>query len=119
MKIMLGTKQQIIDFLSKQDKESIFEITKKQGKSIRSNLQNKYYWGCVIDIISNHHWMTAIEAHLAIKQTFWVETTTDLSTSEFKFLMETIQELWMTKFWVVIPKPTDLEDLKNLEKYLF
>jgi ketol-acid reductoisomerase len=63
--------------------------------------------------------MTAIETHLAIKKTFWVETTTDLSTSEFKSLMELIQELWKTKFEVVIPNPSSVEDLKNLETYLF
>jgi ketol-acid reductoisomerase len=63
--------------------------------------------------------MTAIETHLAIKKTFWVETTTDLSTSEFKSLMELIQELWKTKFEVVIPNPSSVEDLKNLSTYLF
>lgn len=33
---MLGNKQQILEFLSKQNEDSIFEITKKQEKSIRS-----------------------------------------------------------------------------------
>lgn len=33
--------------------------------------------------------------------------------------MELIQELWKTKFWVVIPSPSNVEDLKNLEAYLF
>ena len=116
---MLGNKTQAIEYINKLDDDSIIEVTKKQKKSIRSKLQNDYYWGCVVDIISNHHWMTAIETHLAIKKTFWVETTTDLSTSEFKSLMELIQELWKTKFEVVIPNPSSVEDLKNLETYLF
>ena len=116
---MIGAKKDIFEYLKDKKEDDIFELTKKQEKSIRSNLQNKYYWWCVVDIISNHHWMTAIETHLAIKQTFWVETTTDLSTSEFKFLMETIQELWMSKFWVKIPNPNEVEELKSLEKYLF
>lgn len=116
---MLGNKTQAIEYINKLDDDSIIEVTKKQTKSIRSTLQNNYYWGIVVDIISNHHWMTAIETHLAIKKTFWVETTTDLSTSEFKYLMELIQELWKTKFGVIIPSPSSVEDLKNLETYLF
>jgi hypothetical protein len=116
---MIWTKIQVLDYISKLKDDDIIEVTKKQTKTIRSTLQNNYYWGIVVDIISNHHWMTAIETHLAIKKTFWVETTTDLSTSEFKYLMELIQELWKTKFWVVIPSPSSVEELKNLDAYLF
>ena len=116
---MIWTKTQVLDYISKLKDDDIIEVTKKQTKSIRSTLQNNYYWWCVVDIISNHHWMTAIETHLAIKKTFWVETTTDLSTSEFKYLMELIQELWKTKFDVTIPSPSSVEELKNLDAYLF
>ena len=116
---MIWNKTQVLDYISKLKDDDIIEVTKKQTKSIRSKLQNDYYWWCVVDIISNHHWMTAIETHLAIKKTFWVETTTDLSTSEFKYLMELIQELWKTKFDVTIPCPSSVEELKNLDAYLF
>jgi len=116
---MIWTKTQVLDYISKLKDDDIIEVTKKQKKTIRSKLQNDYYWWCVVDIISNHHWMTAIETHLAIKKTFWVETTTDLSTSEFKYLMELIQELWKTKFDVTIPSPSSVEELKNLDAYLF
>ena len=116
---MIWNKIQAIEYINKLDDDSIIEVTKKQKKSIRSKLQNDYYWWCVVDIISNHHWTTAIETHLAIKKTFWVETTTDLSTSEFKYLMEMIQELWKTKFGVIIPSPSSVEDLRSLETYLF
>ena len=116
---MIWNKTQVLDYISKLKDDDIIEVTKKQTKTIRSTLQNNYYWWCVVDIISNHHWMTAIETHLAIKKTFWVETTTDLSTSEFKYLMELIQELWKTKFGVTIPSPSNVEDLQNLQDYLF
>jgi hypothetical protein len=52
---MLGNKTQAIEYINKLDDDSIIEVTKKQKKSIRSKLQNDYYWGCVVDIISNHH----------------------------------------------------------------
>jgi hypothetical protein len=50
---MLGNKQQILDFLSKQDEESIFEITKKQEKSIRSMAQNRYWHAVICSTISD------------------------------------------------------------------
>jgi len=48
---MIGNKQQILSFLQGKDESDIFEISKKQEKSLRSSLQLKYYWGVIIDII--------------------------------------------------------------------
>jgi hypothetical protein len=41
---MLGNKTQAIEYINKLDDDSIIEVTKKQKKSIRSKLQNDYYW---------------------------------------------------------------------------
>jgi hypothetical protein len=41
---MLGNKTQAIEYINKLDDDSIIEVTKKQEKSIRSKLQNDYYW---------------------------------------------------------------------------
>lgn len=116
---MIWTKEQIIDKLKEAKEDDIFELTKKREKSIRSIAQNKYYFGVVISEISNYHWYTPVETHELIKITVWVETTTNLSTSEFKFMCEMIIDLWKTKFDVVIPKPNEVQELVNLEKYLF
>jgi len=48
---MIGNKQQILSFLQDKDESDIFEIVKKQEKSLRSLAQNKFYWSIVIDII--------------------------------------------------------------------
>jgi hypothetical protein len=37
--------------MNEQEEELIFEIKKKQQKSIRSLAQNKYYFGVVVQII--------------------------------------------------------------------
>jgi len=44
-----------------------------------------------------------------LKVTFSVETFTDLDTKEFVFVIDTIIELWKTKYNVIIPKPNDIE----------
>lgn len=111
---MLGNKDIIIEWLSGKDNNSIFEITEKQEKTVRSNLQNKFYWDIVVKTIANFHWMTVIESHLAIKSTLGIETTTDLSTKEFKEMIEIIQDLWQQNFWVIIPNPRDIADEENL-----
>jgi hypothetical protein len=41
---MIGTKQQVIEYLQDKKEDEIFEITKKQEKTIRSIAQNKYYF---------------------------------------------------------------------------
>ena len=116
---MIGNNKTLIEFLSKQGENSLFELTKKQEKSLRSLAQNKFYWGIVIDIIWNFHWFTPVETHLMLKKTFNIETTTELSTSEFKTLIEMIQDIWKNKFNVIIPNPRDLKDEENLFKHLW
>ena len=115
---MLWTKQQILSFLQDKDESDIFEIVKKQEKSLRSLAQNKFYWSIVIDIIWNFHWFTPVETHLMLKKTFNIDTTTELTTSEFKTLIEMIQDVWVNKFNVIIPNPSDLKDEESLYKTL-
>ena len=116
---MLGNKQQILDFLSKQDEESIFEITKKQEKSIRSMAQNRYWHAVICSTISDWSWDDNISVHYMLKEMFKLETTTDLSTDEFAFMCKSVIELFKQNYNVRIPLPREDEDLKNLEKYLF
>lgn len=111
---MIGNNKTLIEFLSKQDENSLFELTKKQEKSLRSLAQNRFYFWYVVQIISDFHWMTPIETHFAIKATFNIETTTDLSNSEFKTLIEMIQDLWENKFNVKIPNPRDIKEEESL-----
>lgn len=116
---MLWNKTQVLDYINKLDDDSIIEVTKKQTKTIRSQLQNRYYHGIICKTISGWSWDSTISVHYMIKEMFKLETTTDLSTDEFSFMCKSIIELFKTNYWVVIPTPTDIEDLKNLETYLF
>lgn len=111
---MLWNKEQVIQRLEKKDWDKLFEIKEKREKTIRSLAQNKYYFWVIIDIISNHHWYSPAETHELLKATFNIETTTDLSTSEFKTLCEMIIDIWKTKFDCIIPLPRDIADEQSL-----
>jgi len=64
---MLGTKKDILEWLQDKKEEDIFEITKKQEKSLLSRAQQKYYFGVIVKIISDFHWYTSVETHELIK----------------------------------------------------
>ncbi|MCP4971943.1 MAG: hypothetical protein GY932_15290 [Arcobacter sp.] len=54
-----------------------------------------------------------------LKQTFNLETTTNLDTDEFANMCKIIIDLFREKYGVIIPTPTSAEDMENLETYLF
>ena len=116
---MIGNKQQILSFLQGKDESDIFEISKKQEKSLRSSLQLKYYWGVIIDIIWDFHWYSPLETNEMLKATFGVNTFTNLDTKEFKELIENIIDIWKVKYNVKIPLPNETKDFESLTKYLF
>lgn len=116
---MIGNNKTLIEFLSKQDEDTLFELTKKQEKSLRTYSQVKYYFGVIVKMISEEHGYNPIETHELLKLTCWLETTTWLSTDEFSFLCNLIRDLWKEKFDFYIPAPNEVEELKSLEKYLF
>ena len=120
---MIWNKKQAIEYIDKLDDDSIIEVTKKQTKSIRTYAQNKYYFWVILKYICEHIWIMhkfeVMEQHKQIKDYFWLETTTDLSTDEFAFMCKAIIELFKTNYWVIIPTPSSVEDLRSLETYLF
>lgn len=106
---MIGTKQQVDTYLEKDKEWDIYEIKRKNKKTVRTLSQVKYYWGVIVKIISEHHWYTPIETNEMLKVTFAVDTFTNLDTKEFVFVIDTIIELWKTKYNVIIPLPNDIE----------
>ena len=116
---MIWNKTQAIEYINKLDDDSIIEVTKKQKKSIRSLAQNRYWHSVICKTISDWSWDSTIWVHYMLKQMFKLETTTDLSTDEFAFMCKTIIELFKTNYWVIIPTPSSVEDLRSLETYLF
>ena len=115
---MILNKAKILDFIITAEWE-LFDIKEVKEKNLLSRAQQKFYWWVVVDIISNYHGITPLETHLAIKTTFNLETTTDLSKKEFKDLIELIQELWKSKFNVEIPSPSDIKGEESLFKTLW
>jgi len=111
---MIWTKNSVIEYISKWNENDIYECIKKQKKSVRTLAQNSYYWWVIIPIISEHHWYFQVETHVLIKSIFKLKTTTWLNTSEFKWFINQIREIWETKYWVIIPKPED----KNLLNWI-
>ncbi len=114
---MIGTSKQVQEYV--EWKKWIFEVKQKRDSTLRSIAQNKYYFWVVIRIISDFHGQTPVETHELIKLMFKIETTTDLSTKDFMFLIDSIRDIWNTKFWVYIPAPNEVEELQALEKYFY
>lgn len=120
---MIWNKTQVLDYISKLKDDDIIEVTKKQTKSIRSLAQNKYFFGVVLKYICEHIWIwhkfEIMEQYKQIKDYFWLETTTDLSTSEFQYMCEEIRAWYLQERGLYIPLPRESEDLANLDAYLF
>lgn len=116
---MIYTKQKALEYIESLNDDDMVEVTKKQTKSIRSNAQNRYWHWIICKTISDWSWDNTIAVHYMLKTMFNLETTTDLSTDEFAFMCKSIIDLFKEKYGVIIPTPSDIEDLKNLETYLF
>ena len=115
---MIKNKKEIISYLQGYWDDDLFEIKKQKAKTYRSKSQNRYYFGVVIKYISNYHGYSPIETHELLKQTFELKTTTDLSTVEFKYMIDIIRDYWNTYYDLYIPKPNELEEFKSLLSYL-
>ena len=95
------------------------DLSVKLPSKDRSNNQNRYYWGIVVDIIGKELGYTADETHEALKMKFLldrrgkiptVRSTTVLSTKEFEDYLEDIKR-WAAEFLnVVLPDPNPQEE---------
>ena len=95
----------------------------KPWEKQRSNQENRYYWGVVVKLISDHTGYTPDETHEAIKFKFLrvpsddidldgfdtVKSTTELTTVEFELLMVEIREWAGCDLGVYIPEPNEVE----------
>jgi hypothetical protein len=94
------------------------EVTATLAKKTkpRSNNQNAYYWGVVIQLISDHTGYSPDEAHDAMIMKFLqehkanldsIKSTTDLSTVEFEDYMSTIRMFASINLDCYIPEPNE------------
>ena len=116
---MIWTKEQVEEYISKWKEEDIYECKKKQQKTLRTYAMVKYYWAVIVKIIWDFHWMKPIDTNESLKLLFDKETFTDLDIQEFKFVMETIIELWEKDYKVIIPLPSNTWDNESLYKSLW
>lgn len=93
---------------------------KEWTSTIRSNPQNRYYWGVVIDILSNHTGFDPVDMHEILKHKFLdrnvviadevmriPKSTTSLTTSEFEIYLSQIKEWASIGLSVVLPDPNE------------
>lgn len=85
----------------------------------RSNQQNRYYWGVVIETLAEEIGLTPEETHEALKHKFLTPiekkgyklypTTTQLLTTEFNTYIEKIQRWAAQDLSIVIPDPNEAD----------
>ena len=80
------------------------EIVIRRRVCDRSYDQNRYYWGVVLKLISDHTGHTPQELHEQFKTRFGVSSTAELSTKAFTEYIERICALAATEN-IVIPEP--------------
>lgn len=97
------------------------DLSLKKHRENRSDNQNRYYWGVVIDILSNHCGYTPDEMHDALKEKFLgsherdehglqkIKSSAKLTTDEFiRYTNEIV--IWAaTEMQVYIPDPSQTE----------
>jgi hypothetical protein len=106
---------------------SEFEVTIQKKSKHRSTQQNRWWWSC-ITILSNHLGYTKTEMHEICKYKFlksekvnektgevleYLKSTTELTTTEFNVLIESMIQWSAETFNCVLPYPNEqLELLK-------
>lgn len=126
----------LVDFSKRPDKERLYNTLKglrevpyqvelKVLKDTRSNNQNRYYWGVMIAILSDHTGFTPEEMHYELKKRFLkyfkalptgeqaelVKSTRKLDTKEFEDYMEKIRIFSALELDVIIPLPNEIIEI--------
>ncbi len=117
-KLKLDAPQSYLVELSRFEGQRI-ELTIRKERHVRSLSQNKYYWGVIIEILSNNFGYDKEEMHEALKFKFLkkhedtdlvtVGSTAKLSTAEFTEYIDGIIRWASTEYRVVIPSADEVE----------
>ena len=96
----------------------LVEVIIRKPKTKRSDLQNSYYFGVVVEMLANELGYDKDEMHEILKYKFlqsnamgmpYVKSTTKLSTGEFEDYLSKIKR-WSAEFLhIVIPDPNEAE----------
>lgn len=110
-------------------KDDWFTVEIQRSKQIRSLQQNKYYWGVVVKILSQHTGYTSDETHQELARMFlkyenngklFVRSTTKLNTAEFEKFTEECRQWAASEMSVHIPLPNEItEDMYMMLNNIF
>jgi len=102
-------------------KDGKYQIQFKKYKNVRSNKQNSYYWGVVIETLAEEFGHTPDEMHDALKLKFLLKhqvgkpdtliSTADLSTIDFDRFIEKVKVWAASEYGVIIPDPGQVDFL--------
>jgi len=119
-KIELFEKEKFQVYINKFENKEI-QLTIELKNKKRSNQENRYYWGIVLEILSNHTGHTPDELHECFRAMFlkiWINigskeiesirSTTDLSTVEMEQYLTKIREFASIELNVYIPLPNEM-----------
>lgn len=115
-RVDIATKK-IADFVEGKDDWFVVEIQK--SKQVRSLPQNKYYWGVVVKVVSQHTGYTSEETHQELARMFlsyennrklFVRSTTKLNTLEFEKYAESCRDWAKKEMDVYIPLPNEINE---------
>lgn len=93
-------------------------VTVKKRGRIRSNQQNAYYWGVVVNMIAREIGDFPDEVHEAIKMKFLkvrdkplpvARSTTSLSTGEMETYLANVRLWAQIELNIIIPLPNEIE----------
>jgi len=113
-KLKLDAPQNYLVELSKFEGQRI-ELTIRKERHIRSLSQNKYYWGVIIEILSNNFGYDKEEMHEELKRKFnpkpskidcdktYGASTTKMSVAEFGEYLEQVITWASVEYGIIIP----------------
>lgn len=109
--------KKITDFVDGKNDWFVVEIQK--SKQVRSLPQNKYYWGVIVKVVSQHTGYTSEETHQELARMFlsyenngklFVRSTTKLNTVEFEKYAESCRDWAKREMDVYIPLPNEITE---------
>lgn len=117
-KLLLDDQNRFLAHISKFEGQSI-ELSLKKRRETRSDSSNRYYWGVIIEILSNHLGYDKNEMHEALKLKFLSEpgengltrihSTARLKTDEFIQYTNNVV-IWAARdLQIYIPDPGSVE----------
>lgn len=117
-KLYLADMEQFNQYISNFEGKDV-HISVGIPRKDRSSEQNRYYWGCVVEILQKElGYETKEMMHDALRMTFLkvhytdkpptIKSTTELSTVEFEEYLSQVRQ-WASQEGIYIPLPNEVD----------